>query len=210
MRDFVTHCIIKLKTHKRLVIIIGSLLLLLLLLIFVFTARRENDQPEPGSSPSPTITPITVQQTPFPTRIITEENIHFSENELKEHLGIRSDLIKKDGLPDGTIRYYFDSSRIGRLNMVVTKGEEILLQREVLLPDMPTSLSDISTAYGEPNRILKGSHYYGADIQTHVYAESGMAFVVNPQTNLVLEKHLFYPTTTDDYIKRFGEDSIEK
>lgn len=117
-------------------------------------------------------------------------------------------LLQKRPISGGATKYTYTSANLSRPNVTIAKGDhDILFERIVTQPSYPVSINDYTTPYGQPERIIQGPAFYGPQSRTYIYAGEGLAFVANPQTDQVLEQHLFPSMTTDQYIQNFGPES---
>lgn len=108
---------------------------------------------------------------------------------------------------DSTTVYSFTSTNSSRQNIYITANiDEFIFQREVISPEYPVFIQNITDQYGQPEQIISGSKFYGSEAQLFVYANLGMAFIVNQKNNQVYEQHLFRPMNVNDYVTQFGDD----
>ncbi len=119
-------------------------------------------------------------------------------------------ILKKDVLPGGGVQYSFQSELISRPNQIQTKNGVAVFEKE-LIPENPSArgyvlISTYINSLGKPEKIIKGSNFYGWSINTYVYPNKGFAFIGNPNTDEVLEIHIFKPLSVEDYVKMYGED----
>ena len=162
----------------------------------------------PGSSSSPAVIVPGDNSDVSPTSSQTNNDTVTHPREMAEHdVEARSELQKKEDLPDNATKYYFTSPIPDRPNIIITKGRDgLLFQSSVTNPLSPIKISDYINIYGKPRWIFKGSNFYGSDAQTYIFPEDGLAFIANPKTGLVLERHNFVPTKIEDYLKEYGDD----
>lgn len=122
----------------------------------------------------------------------------------EEDLDARPGLINKKTLSNNINEYTFTSENATRPDLVIAQGKSVILfERDVAMQQYPTRITDYTQPYGQPERIITGSSFYGANAQTYIYAEDGIAFVANPQSQIVYEQHLFPPMTVDEYIQSY-------
>ncbi len=116
----------------------------------------------------------------------------------------------KQTLPDGSVQYDYESPLSIRPNIIITKDDSIIYERE-LTPEQPSEkgyaiISDYLNRFGQPDVIVQGSHFYDWMAKTYIYARRGFAFIGNPNTDEVYEFQFFKPMSSEDYIKNYGED----
>lgn len=119
-------------------------------------------------------------------------------------------LINVQGLPDGSIQYNYSSQIPQRPNMIITKNNVAIFERD-LLPEDPDAkgyakISDYIKKLGEPEKIIQGSKFYGPFISTYIYSSKGLAIIGNSNTDEAYEIQTFSPLTPDNYINTFGSD----
>jgi hypothetical protein len=188
----------KLAKYKWLLIPVFSVMFFTLITLLIMTPGSNQTQPDEFSFTTYTPSPSTTQNNK-----ITDDVREGNEESVEERPGRMS----KEALPDGTTRYTFASSNPARPNIIISKGaEDILFQRTIMPPTIPTKISDYTQSYGAATWIFKGSVFYGAGAQTHVYPELGFGFIGNPTTGEVFEQHVFTPLKIEEYVKNYGDD----
>ncbi len=108
--------------------------------------------------------------------------------------------------------YSYSSYLITRPNEIKTENNTASFER-VLLPVSSsdpnfTTIPQLIEKYGQPDKVVRGSKYYGDFLNTYIYATQGMAFVGNPNTNEVYEIQFFNPMTPDEYEKKYGQEIL--
>jgi hypothetical protein len=109
-----------------------------------------------------------------------------------------------------TIEYTYESPVFMRRNQIITHDGKVIFER-IMTPTDPNSpsyakISSYTDQFGDPQRIVKGSRFYGFYMTTYIYASKGFAFVANTHTDAIYEFQKFAPTTLDEYIATFGQD----
>ena len=116
----------------------------------------------------------------------------------------------KIALPNSDAGYSLPSSLKTRPNVIGIKNGFVSYERETTStnPSSPTylTLSKITYTFGEPEKVINGSNYYGSFLSTYIYASRGFSVVANPNTDEVYEVQFFAHTTPNQYVKLFGED----
>lgn len=187
------------KKYKVIAIILIPLLLFFAMVISLFPEQKN----EKSSQSSIIVTPIT---SPTPTPFVDfGEDSDFFEAEIDEPLENDPNFLKREpakgALSDGTVVYTFASTNPARPNIIITQGKEIIFQRTVIDLAYPVAISDYTDVDGSPDKLVQGPRFYGFDKMTNIYEKKGVAFIADPQTQQVLEQHLFTPMPADEYIK---------
>jgi hypothetical protein len=155
---------------------------------------------------NPAVQP-TIQVNSSPQINSRSDNIDGPGEDAEESIDSRIDILQKDRLPEGTIKYTLKSLDPNRPNIIIAKNDhEILFQRSVILPKLPIKITDYTESYGQVKWVFKGSEYYGPLVNTYIYPERGIAFIANPQTKNVFEYHLFEPLKVEEYVSKYGDD----
>ncbi len=207
MNTFVTN-IIAFALRYKLYFFLSIPLVLILFSVILISFFQSPVSQTPRTSVIPTVVSHT-NSPPIPTTKPTGLNRTIEPVESVEGEGIedRSGLLKKEQLSDGTTQYTYTSPNPERPNIIIARDEQdILFERAVSLPDYPVKISEYTQPYGQPERIIRGSLFYGSSAETYIYAQRGFAFIANPETTLVLEQHLFSPVSVNEYIKKYGDD----
>jgi hypothetical protein len=131
---------------------------------------------------------------------------HRSESEIVEPLDKFEGFQRTETLSDGALKYIYSSPRDGRQNIIITQKDKPIFQSIVTHSRFPIRLSTITKRYGPAKWIFKGSIFYGADAQTHIYPEIGIALITRPHTNEFLEQHIFTPIKVEEYVSKYGDD----
>lgn len=125
-------------------------------------------------------------------------------------INVLSNLIKKATLPDGSNSYTFPSEITVRPDEVVTKNGVAVFEKELIPEEHDATgyalISQYTTKYGQPEKMIQGSKFYGWFIITYIYAQKGFAFLGNPNTDEVYEIHIFQPMSTEKYMQQYGQD----
>lgn len=215
MNNFITKIFSSFSENKRILIPLIPLILLIsfviiLILFSLFTPTQQPPQEE-QNFPNPTSVDLEITQPPISATPSEEHNASSAHGETILYEGAPN-LEGKEMLPDGSIKYSFTTTTPGRPDVVITIGEEqnTVFERTVIpQTGTPILLSEYLDFFGQPERIISGSRFYGPNARTYIYAQSrGSAFIANSQSNRILELQTFAPMNVDEYIKRFGEDLL--
>ncbi len=189
------------ERYKIYILLLLPILLMAMLIPFISL--------QPGTTTNTTIPtvsvntiPSTVQTKPAITSIPVIDGHDHEPIDASERNKIQNEEI----LQNGIIKYTMQSHNAQRPNIRLVSNENVLFKRVVISPDFPLVANGFNKLYGNPERIIQGSLFYGDAAQTQIYGQIGVANIVNPQTNLVLEQHIFLPMDADEYIKNYGDD----
>ena len=188
-----------LKQHRWLLLLIIPSLLFFILMIFLLIQPAQDSEQTPIEIPAPTSTYINIPLTPQP----------INESEESEHVENPEELTgfeRKELRSDGTIIYVYTSEKPDRPNITIRNPDNsIIFYRNLSTTDQPLmNISLIQETFGQPERIIQGSTYFGQQAQIYIYEESGLAFIVNPQTNETYEEQGFPTMSVDEYLNTFA------
>lgn len=147
----------------------------------------------PSSSPAPLTLDFLNQAQ------LTEQNIKTSPKLLASHQ-----------LPDGSTQYDLKSYLDARPDIAIFKDGKTIYRRtvtvttELIHPKLSTYLSKLGT----PDKTLTGSKYYGPFENIYVYGAKGVTLTANPNTDEIDNIETYLPTTTDDYLAKWGSDYL--
>lgn len=204
--------------NKKLLLPLIPLVLFVGMFITIMFFSFLSPQQQQNKNIPPQVTPqVTSQPTPFETEPIptapegfgNDTHVNLNNTSIYED---SENLQKKDENPDGSIKYTLASSDTTRPNIIVVdpQNDVVIFQRTVRDRDNNTLLPQYRDLYGQPEKTFSGSRFYGNTAQTYVFANDGVAFIANPQSNTIFEIHFFLPTTVDNYVQKYGEDIINK
>jgi hypothetical protein len=188
--------------------LIGLIPLLLLALAFLLSGTPRSDvSPTKDSTPSnsPTIN-IAAQ----PTNIYALQKATIGQSE-EDKLSQLPFLKEKRNLPTGQIEYLYSSPQVTRDNSVITQNGITVFERVITEMDnkkLPI-IDDYKTRYGQPDKEIIGSEYYGRFETLYLYASKGFALLANPFTGEIDEIHTFQPTSIELYLNQWGSDVKE-
>lgn len=113
----------------------------------------------------------------------------------------------KELLPDGSTKYVFTSSKVGRSEITIMDDKNQTVFQSVVIPSSsPLLLKGFLDQFGNPKWIFKGSIFYGSVAQVYIYPDLGFALISDSETGGILEQHIFTPMKIEEYIKKYGED----
>ncbi len=140
-----------------------------------------------------------------PTKIPeSEKELHAIEPEDLEGLQIT------ETSSDGDTIYTSADIRPSRPNILKVRDGVTVFNRTVRPEGFDEKITDYTDTYGAPEEMITGSRFYGPSAQIYIYASSGFAFVANPETQEVFEQYTFPPKSVTEYIKKYGEDILNK
>lgn len=194
----ITKIIALFKIYKWLLLPVIPMFILLGFIIYLFSSPLA---PAPSSTPSIETQPSISQPT-----APEQEDL---ETEFDEGLELRSNFQKKEVKSDGTTQYFFDSGNSNRPDIIIlTKDKNLVFSRSLSseeLPIIPMSL--IREDFGEPEKTIQGSKFYGPQSSIYVYSSSGVTFIGNVQTDETFEEQRFPSMSVDAYLQRFGDQN---
>lgn len=185
--------------YRWIIIPFVPLLFVFLVLLLTFSPGGEQINP---SLPAPTTTP---------TGALSKEDLanlnipdsHLEPVDPEELKGLQKTELQSDG----TTMYTVSSTNPQRPDLIQANTDGYpFFKRLVTPPNYPLSLTSFSKLYGSPKWIFTGSVFYGTNVRSYIYPELGVALIANPQTDQVLEQHIFPKTKVEEYIKKYGDD----
>lgn len=196
-----------------LIVVIFIFLIISSILVLTFFPNAAKYTPLNIVVPKSTITPT---PTSFkPTNLnkpsITKDLPIFKEIQIGQIIDKTKEVelkpINKTALPDGNIEYDLKGFDPLRNDAAITQNNKVeFIRTNTRFSDNPPLLSDYLKKYGNPEKTVNGSNYFGFNVSTYIYASSGFAYIANPSTNWVYEIQFFQPTTVDDYMNKYGQD----
>jgi hypothetical protein len=199
MRNFIQKIITFLHLYRWLLLLLLPIVVFLIFIISLLGSRTERSLQK---NIIPTITPV--QQGDLSQTISNDEFKDADEG--GEPPELRSTFQNKEKRSDGSVLYTFSSGNPQRPNIsIVTSTGNLLFSRDAEQP--LASVSAIITSFGEPERVIKGSKFYGQQANIYIYASAGYAFVGDPNASAIFETHHFPKMSVDDYIKKFGNQN---
>jgi hypothetical protein len=190
----------QLKQYRWLLLPIIPFILLLIFLISLFLQSPSNPNPV-STEPTPTNI-INVLLTPIPS--YESEEAEHDENP-EELTGFE----RKEQRSDGTTAYIYTSENPDRPNITIRNSDNLIIfYRNQSTKEQPLmTIPLIQETFGEPDRIIQGSTYFGQQAQIYIYSEYALAFIVNPQTNETYEEQGFPYMTVDEYLNKFANQN---
>lgn len=179
---------------KKTRILIISLVVLIILLLIILLTNQPNKE---IISVNPVISQTPSSQFSFQKTVIGQTTINNIENSYK--------VKNKQTQANGDFVYSIDSQLNARPDQVVFHNDLAQFERTVVITQK-LKLSDLIIKYGQAERIIRGSKFYGYHADTYIYAKKGIAFIANTNTNEVYEIQNFTPTTVESYISNYGQD----
>ena len=120
---------------------------------------------------------------------------------------------KKETLPNGDTRYELTSFIPQRPDEIITKGGVSVFER-IDVPQNPKALgyariTQFVKVYGQPEKLIQGSAFFGPFTSTYIYSTRGFAFIANPHTDEIYEIQVFASMPVASYIEMYGDDIKE-
>lgn len=109
----------------------------------------------------------------------------------------------------GKKSYAVSSPLITRTNTLVTDNSNtILFKRTIFLSSNVTlpRFGEYTKKYGQPEKEVVGSKYYGSTMVTKIYARQGVTLIGNPNTQEVYELQEYTSMSVEEYISTYGDD----
>lgn len=190
------------QTGISTIIIVGLIAILLVGAIIVAPiVNRPPSSPTPSTSPVPHGSGVDDQ---------TISLLYLSTGDLElDNLRQQANFISCNDQPDSTTQCELTSPLVARPNLVIVKAGQLVFKRTITTPlangRLP-SFGNLSAGLGAASQVQKGSRFYGPQVQTYIFATKGITLIANPNTGEVQEVQVYQPTTTADYLSKFGED----
>lgn len=190
----------------------GNILIILLIaIVFVgavggmFYVNQKNPTLNPFSRPQSSNPPQ--DQAELIQRQITLDFLNEAQI-TEQNLQNSSTLKDKKALPDGSTEYIVKSKFASRDNILVIKDKVFLFKREITVNDqlIHPKITDYLKTYGNPDKILTGSRFFGPYQKFYLYPQKGFVLSANPGTDEIDEIYSFVPTTQEDFLAKWGED----
>lgn len=195
--------------NKKAVVIVITLLVLVSILSYltVMVSTRRIIPPI-TTFPTPSPFPVGDRRREEQPRVSSLQKTRIGQP--TGNLEIIAGFEKKETLPDGSTKYSFTGIVSIRPNEVVAKNGIAVFER-VVTPEKSTEkgyarISEYTQKHGQPERVIKGSLFYGDFGSTYIYASNGLSFIGNPFTNEIFEFHIYPPTIPDEYVRQYGQD----
>lgn len=103
-------------------------------------------------------------------------------------------------LPDGSTQYSYNSDTPNRPNIIVLKNNINIFQR--------TPMYNITVSTNtNPEYIAQGSYFWGKNAETYIYLSKGVADVIDPAKNQIVEEMIFQPDNLAQF-EQYDKDMI--
>lgn len=191
----------------KLFIFVSIFIIITSVIFLAFFSKTPRNEPSdtiiPTSPPAkPTIIDRTSVEIDFPI---------FSGIKVGEDFGKEKEAelkpVSKTDRPEGGIEYTVKGFDPLRNDTVLTKNNKVeFIRINTRFSDNPPLLSDFLKKYGEPERVIAGSNYFGFNVSTYIYSSSGFSYLANPSTDWVYEMQFFEASSVDEYINKYGQD----
>lgn len=187
---------------KRILILIFSLLLGVTVLTLTVLLRS----PQKTS----TFLPPVISQSPSPVIHLQKTIIgKTTAEEVEKNNPIQNRQI----LANGDLQYSIRTELENRPDQIIISNNKALFERIVILGNSSElgkiKLSEQIIKYGPAEKIIRGSKFYGFNMDTYIYPGKGLAFITNTFTDQIEEIQVFVPTTLEAYLAIYGEDINE-
>lgn len=197
--------------QKRLLFLFGAAIFLVIIVILLLVSFATSPQQPASSLPTPTPTMTSTKTSREQKVSVIQKGI--INNGVPKGIEKSPDFEYKTILPDGDIKYTFESPLVRRKNEIIAKNDSVIFER-ILTPEKSITLgyakiSDYTKIFGQPPEIIRGSYFYGPFISTLIYADKGIALIGNRRTDEAYEIHVFEPMSVKSYRELYGEDINE-
>lgn len=95
------------------------------------------------------------------------------------------------------------------------RTDSIMLQNDMVkfkrtrFPASGERVAYYKQLYGEPEKEIQGSAYFGEQAKTYIFAKKGIALIANMNTEEVYELQQFQPVSVERYLNLYGDDIQE-
>ena len=201
-------------SRVKLLFIIAIILGIVVLLSLFMLSQREEEEtlPEDGLSSVESellFNPGTSEVEDPKLMIFDDLIIGESTDEEISQLG---NLKEKKQISQG-VEYHFASPLVDRDNLAVTENGVLVFKQFITLKDVDNweapSLISYKDKYGAVEYEKRGSVYYGNFETLYLWASKGVGVIANDFTDEVKEIHVFIPTTVENYLEKWGNDSSQ-
>lgn len=177
--------------------ILLSILLAVVLIIGFLTYINYNQPQQPKQAIDQKVTPLSKVEIGKTTKAEIEK---------------LPNIQKKEALPNGGTKYSIKSYNVLRPDEIIVKDNTATFERSTT-PEDPKALGFARIAqyierYGEPQRVIKGSKFYGEFVSTYVYSQLGFTVIANQYTGEVFEVQTFAPMSVSSYMQLYGNSDV--
>lgn len=193
---------------KYRLLLVAGILLFLFFSLLLFTIFRFRSSPKQETAVYPTSIP---EQRSISKTFISPLQVTEVGKPLTKEPDMSDTIQDKKTQADGSTVYTFPSPVSVRSDQVITNNENIVTFERILTPEYKdeigyATISEYLTRFGTPEKIIRGSKFYGWYVQTYIYASSGFTFIGNPNTDEIYEFHKYIPMSVESYTQKYGED----
>lgn len=196
-----------LRSTSKVYVLFG-ILFLVVIFIIIFVITNIKNQPAPSTTilPTPTRQPII-----RPAEKLYPAFKTIINQTTDQEISKLSNIKKVVNLPDGKTQYLLDSKLMARDNTIITQNGVAIFERIIKIEENSNQypLSYYKKKYGNPEKVIKGSKFYGIHETVYIYASQGFTLIANPFTEAVDEIQAYAPISVDQYLKTWGEDIKE-
>lgn len=181
------------KTQTIIIIVGAGAGIVFLIIFLLFLNGTKTNQ---GSVPSQELTPLS--------------RVRIGRQVTTSQLESLPKFKSKESLPNGATQYNYESYNAIRPDVIQTRDGIVVYER-IETPAYPeqkgfAKISEYKNKYGEPEKMIMGSRFFGELMVTYIYATKGFALVGNSYTDEVFEVQLFKPIPIETYLQLFGTD----
>ena len=192
---------------KYSLLITAALVFLLFMFLLIFYSSRTTQKQVGSNTNSTSQVNISTSPSPMPREGMESDERgmtmwtpqSFSESDLGNTHATTSTL------PDGSLRYSYDSDTPNRPTIIIVKNGIKIFQRITMYN---TSMGAPTVSGDTPEYIAHGSSFWGQNAVTYIYLSKGFAYVGDPSTNHVFEQIIFQPIGVNEFKQKYGDDIV--
>lgn len=183
-------------------ILMAFLLGLIIILSFILFISKQKPSP---SGPNPVIS-----GSPSPVNFISPFQKTIIGKTSAQDIETKYDIQNKQLLDNGDIQYSIKSKLDARPDQIIAHDNLAQFERTITVGSSdPIKLTAQIIKLGPAEKAVKGSSFYGAHMDTYIYASKGLALIANTYADEVYEIQTFPPTSVDNYLNLYGTDIKE-
>lgn len=182
-------------------LLLPLILLIIIITVMQITVPQAVKTTENNNTQTDTTSVNTIGNT-TETKSVVYDN---KEEEFPTNPDIIEGVEKKEVMSNGMTKLYLPSPNNNHPNIMIFSDNKFVFKRVVNPQDDLQPIRGFLEMYGNPNKIVNGSVYYGQQYNKYIYADSGFTLIVD-QNNMVVEQHEYPPTSVNSYLQRFGKE----
>ena len=201
------------KKTRILIIFLLCVILVLVLIRFLQSNQGSSSSPLPVILFSPAPDSATNPINTTGSQIAQFQKTQINKTSTEEFIA-KNPLAQKQISDDpATVKYSLSSNLIARPNEVLFRSNKAEFEKIVLLTDnvnfVYPQASQLMQSFGQPEKIIQGSKFYGSNVSTYIYPNMGLAFIAEASSGNIFEIQTFTPISLDQYLRLYGQDIQE-